>query len=78
MTFTILTFQYKELGDVLRRSTEVILLNAKTCMQQTELYPSQVLHQQFIDLYLENNHFLSGMYCLAVDLCNVWISGSGN
>ncbi|XP_053392708.1 ubiquitin conjugation factor E4 A-like isoform X2 [Mercenaria mercenaria] len=51
--------QNAKFADVLQRSIEVILLNAKTCMQQAELYPSQVLYQQFIDLYMENNHFLS-------------------
>lgn len=51
--------QNEKYMDVMGRSIEVILLNAKTCMQQSELYPGQVLHQQFIDLYLENSHYLS-------------------
>ena len=39
---------------------EVILLNAKTCLQQSELYPAQLLHKQFVELYLEQNDYLSG------------------
>ena len=41
---------------------EVILLNAKTCLQQSELYPAQLLHKQFVELYLEQNDYLSGNF----------------
>lgn len=44
---------------ILDRCMEVILLNAKTAMQQPDLYPGQVIHQQFLDLYLEYSHFLT-------------------
>ena len=40
------------------------MLNTKTCLQQSELYPSQVLHQQFVDLYIEENDYLSGNFFL--------------
>ncbi|KAL4240196.1 Ubiquitin conjugation factor E4 A [Mactra antiquata] len=45
--------------ETMKKCEAIILLNAKTCLQQAELYPGQVLHQQFIDLYLENNHYIS-------------------
>ena len=47
---------------VLEECYKVILLNAKTCLQQPDLYEGQELDKQFIDLYLENSGFLSGLY----------------
>ena len=53
-------FQFKKYSQVVARCEEVILLNAKTCLQQSELYPTQLLHKQVVQLYLEQNDYLSG------------------
>ncbi|KAL3875775.1 hypothetical protein ACJMK2_033692 [Sinanodonta woodiana] len=37
----------------LSKCQEVIILNAKTCLQQCDLYPTQNIHKQFISLCLE-------------------------
>ena len=56
--------QFQKYTKELLKCQEVILLNTKTCLQQSELYPSQVLHQQFVDLYIEENDYLSGNFFL--------------
>ncbi|ESO87173.1 hypothetical protein LOTGIDRAFT_210561 [Lottia gigantea] len=47
-----LNSQKEELKPCLKECKNVIILNTKTCLLQTELFPSQNLYQQFIDLYL--------------------------
>ncbi|KAH3871035.1 ubiquitin conjugation factor E4 A-like [Dreissena polymorpha] len=49
--------QFCDLEADVARCMAVILLNSKTCLQQPELYPSQRVHQQFIDLYMETCHY---------------------
>ncbi|XP_052772600.1 ubiquitin conjugation factor E4 A-like isoform X2 [Mya arenaria] len=51
--------EYSDLDTELSRCRSVILLNSKTCLQQSELYPDQNIRKQFIDIYLEACHFLS-------------------
>lgn len=57
-------FQFQKYTAELMKCEEVILLNAKTCLQQSELYPAQLLHKQFVELYLEQNDYLSGKFFL--------------
>ena len=56
----VILFQFKKYTEEMAKCEEVILLNAKTCLQQSELYPAQLLHKQFVELYLEQNDYLSG------------------
>ena len=59
-TCTLGICQYKKYSSEVNAGFGLILRNGKLCLQQPELYPTQILHQQFIDLYLENSHFLAG------------------
>lgn len=42
---------------------DVILMNAKTCLQQSELVPMQNLHNQFIDIFFDNYQTVLGDNC---------------
>ncbi|XP_050393644.1 ubiquitin conjugation factor E4 A [Patella vulgata] len=44
----------------IKECKSVIILNAKTCLLQTELFPSQSLYQQFIDVYLQESGAVFG------------------
>lgn len=52
--------QRSDLSSELGTCLNVILMNARICLQQSELYPSQNPYQQLLDLYDEETCFTMG------------------
>ncbi|XP_071105758.1 ubiquitin conjugation factor E4 A-like [Haliotis cracherodii] len=45
---------------VFHQCEDLIIMNARNCLQQTELFPEQKVHLQFLDIFQEEFEFLAG------------------